>query len=69
MRKLHDFRCSDCGNVTEALVGDNESPRQCPNCGRAGMLSRIISGTNFMLKGKDWFNGGGLNGKGRTHGS
>lgn len=34
---IHDFRCTHCGTVHEALVKWNDTERDCPECGKVAV--------------------------------
>ncbi|MFB6374654.1 MAG: FmdB family zinc ribbon protein [Bradymonadaceae bacterium] len=52
---IYEYRCQSCDNEFEKLVrsGDSE-PEQCPEC-EAPSITRLISNTNFKLKGSGWY--------------
>jgi putative FmdB family regulatory protein len=52
---IYEYQCKKCGFKFEELVGINEkSPTVCPSCGER-KLQRLISQTNFQLKGTGWY--------------
>lgn len=68
---LYEYQCDACGQVTEVRQGITdpklktcaqvvkraESPTKA--CGSAkGKVSRLISGTSFLLKGSGWYRDG-----------
>jgi len=67
---IYEYECPVCG-VVEAMQGINDSPlAKCPACGKR-KVKKLISNTNFQLKGTGWYvtdyargNGNG-NGKSR----
>ena len=51
---IYEYKCEDCGKITEIWHGVNESPQNsCPHCG--GRLHKIISKSSFILKGSGWY--------------
>lgn len=54
---IYEFKCSSCQNISEFLLKISENyPTECPNCHKNGGLEKILSSTNFHLKGGGWFN-------------
>ncbi len=53
---IYEYKCHECDHVFEELVlsSKDTGPDKCPKCG-AAQVSRLISGTNFQLKGGGWF--------------
>lgn len=50
---LYDMKCNECGECSEVMCKYSELDEQsCPECGSE--LERVVSTTNFSLKGKDW---------------
>ncbi|TET58328.1 MAG: zinc ribbon domain-containing protein [Dehalococcoidia bacterium] len=45
---IHDFRCLECGKVSEVLVRGTEQTLRCPDCGSAN-LERLIS-SSYVVK-------------------
>jgi putative FmdB family regulatory protein len=45
---IHDFRCLDCGGVSEVYIRDSDLTPICPDCGGAN-LDRLIS-SSYMIK-------------------
>ena len=57
---LYEFECEDCGYIFEELVtlsskilNEYEIVAVCPKCDSA-FCKKIISKTNFRLKGSGW---------------
>jgi len=51
---IYEYKCEDCGKVTEIWHGVNEPLKtSCPHCG--GRLHKMISQTSFILKGSGWY--------------
>lgn len=52
---LYDFICNNCGNefVHQYSIAERDTPTNCPSC-ESGDTKRIISETNFVLKGDGW---------------
>ena len=52
---IYEYRCSNCGHHLEALQKMSESPlRKCPECGKS-QLKRLVSASQFRLKGSGWY--------------
>ena len=52
---IYEYRCSNCGHHLEALQKMTESPlRKCPECGKS-QLKRLVSASQFRLKGSGWY--------------
>lgn len=51
---IYEYQCPNCQVVKEILAKSEKSPRpECEACGQAKM-DKIISPSNFALKGKGW---------------
>ena len=52
----YDYECKGCGHEfqKEQRISDNPA-KKCPSCG-AMKAKRLISRTNFVLKGSGWYN-------------
>ena len=51
---VYEYRCDACSATIEAvrpLVDRDDTPR-CPKCAR--LTRRVISSTNFVLRGDGW---------------
>jgi putative FmdB family regulatory protein len=52
---IYEYRCGACGHHLEALQKMTESPlRKCPDCGKS-QLKRLVSASQFRLKGSGWY--------------
>jgi putative FmdB family regulatory protein len=52
---IYEYRCSACGHHLEALQKMTEAPlRKCPDCGKQ-RLKRLVSASQFRLKGSGWY--------------
>ena len=52
---IYEYRCSECGEQTEVFHRRrNEPVPKCPSCDQE-TLERLISRTNFQLKGGGWY--------------
>jgi putative FmdB family regulatory protein len=52
---LYEFACQHCNSITELLMNiSSPHPNSCPNC-QGGPLVKIISRSNFALKGSGWY--------------
>jgi len=53
---IYEYRCQRCGHELEAMQRITAEPlRECPECGAADGLKRLISQTSFVLKGSGWY--------------
>jgi len=51
---VYDLKCQKCGCVEEHLLTFSEpKPEKCQHC--EGELKQVISKTNFVLVGNDWY--------------
>ena len=44
---IYDFRCRECGNVSEVLLRDADKRVRCTNCGSENM-ERLISASHVV---------------------
>jgi putative FmdB family regulatory protein len=52
---IYEYRCGACGHHLEALQKMTEAPlRKCPDCGKS-QLKRLVSASQFRLKGSGWY--------------
>ena len=52
---IYEYRCGACGHHLEALQKMAEAPlRKCPECGKS-QLKRLVSASQFRLKGSGWY--------------
>lgn len=51
MRRMFDFVCSHCGQVTEKLVDDDYNCIECPEC--QSTANRVMSAPRIGLDGTD----------------
>jgi putative FmdB family regulatory protein len=52
---IYEYRCAACGHHLEALQKMAEAPlRKCPECGKS-QLRRLVSASQFRLKGSGWY--------------
>ena len=52
---IYEYLCSACGHHEEKLQQFSDSPLDlCPNCGKPE-IRRLISSTQFQLKGSGWY--------------
>jgi len=51
---IHEYKCTKCGKVSEALQKANDKPLdKCPKCG--GPLRKLISSPAIQFKGTGWY--------------
>ena len=53
---LYDFKCDECEHVFEVTQKHIDPSPKCEECGEPTI--RIISNTNFVLKGDGWYKDG-----------
>jgi putative FmdB family regulatory protein len=52
---IYEYRCGACDHHLEALQKMADSPlRKCPECGKS-QLKRLVSASQFRLKGSGWY--------------
>ena len=53
---IYEYECRQCHEVSDTLqkLGD-PAPPTCPRCGAENTLTRLVSKTNFVLKGGGWY--------------
>lgn len=52
---LYEYQCAACGHMFEILQRITEDNlTQCPKCHK-NKLEKLVSGTNFQLKGSGWY--------------
>ncbi|MGF1508535.1 MAG: FmdB family zinc ribbon protein [Myxococcota bacterium] len=52
---LYEYACDSCGSDFEIRQSIREDPRtDCPECGQ-DTLQRLVSRSNFALKGGGWY--------------
>ncbi len=52
---MYEFSCQQCGSINEHLMSiSSEPPKTCEKC-QGGPLVKIISRSNFALKGHGWY--------------
>jgi putative FmdB family regulatory protein len=55
---IYEFACDSCKEVTEFTMKFSDPlPEKCTKCDN-GNLKKLISRTNFQLKGGGWYNEG-----------
>jgi putative FmdB family regulatory protein len=52
---IYEYRCASCGSDLEVIQKISDSPlTECPKCGK-NSLEKVISATQFQLKGTGWY--------------
>lgn len=52
---IYEYQCQDCGHDLEVIQKISDSPlTNCPKCGK-NTLEKVISSTQFQLKGTGWY--------------
>ena len=53
---IYEFWCKSCDKVTELIMKISDShPKACLSCKKEGTLQKLMSKTNFVLKGTGWY--------------
>lgn len=50
---LYEFRCNECGAVFDRIQKMDAPEPECPEC--SGSTKKLISASNFELKGTGWY--------------
>lgn len=53
---IYEYTCENCGKVIEKFKRINDESDEYCNCG--GKLHKLISNSNFILKGGGWYSSG-----------
>lgn len=52
---IYEYSCQSCSHFFEVIQKISDSPlMDCPNCGKTS-LEKVISSTQFQLKGTGWY--------------
>lgn len=53
---IYEYECRDCGHRFEAIQKISDAPlTDCPACGKASSVNKLISASAFRLKGGGWY--------------
>ncbi len=53
---IYEYKCTKCGNALEVMAKVNDpAPAKCEKCGAENTFERLVSRTNFQLKGGGWY--------------
>lgn len=53
---IYEYKCPECAAVTEFILKFNDpAPTECPACGQTVKMVKLMSATNFHLKGGGWY--------------
>lgn len=53
---IYEYECNSCGHRLEAIQKFSDPPLEdCPECGQAAALRKLISAAAFHLKGSGWY--------------
>jgi putative FmdB family regulatory protein len=53
---LYEFSCESCEQTSEHLMKISDpNPEICPVCGAKHTLKKLVSRSNFVLKGTGWY--------------
>lgn len=51
----YEYECGACGECFEVQQRITDDPlASCPKCGKKGRIQRLISVSQFVLKGSGW---------------
>ena len=54
---IYEYKCKECDKIYEVMQGFEDEPlEKCEKCG--GLLEKILSKSNFQLKGDGWYKDG-----------
>ena len=53
---IYEFRCKKCNEISSFImkISDTHPPEGCQSC-QSDSLVKIMSRTNFVLKGQGWY--------------
>ena len=53
---IYEYRCAACGFQNEYLQKMSDAQlTDCPECGKAGAFSKLVTAAGFQLKGSGWY--------------
>ena len=53
---IYEYRCAACGFQKEFLQKMSDAAlTDCPECGKAGAFSKMVTAAGFQLKGSGWY--------------
>ena len=53
---IYEYECRSCGERTEFIQRASEAPKSdCPQCGEAESLKKLISSPAIQFKGSGWY--------------
>lgn len=53
---IYEYKCQKCGHALEVMAKVSDpAPEKCANCGAENAMERLVSRTNFQLKGGGWY--------------
>lgn len=53
---IYEYRCAACGFQKEYLQKMSDAQlTDCPECGKAGAFSKMVTAAGFQLKGSGWY--------------
>ncbi len=53
---IYEYRCQQCGHDLEVMQKISDpAPAKCPACAAENTFERLVSRTNFQLKGGGWY--------------
>ncbi len=53
---IYEYKCQKCGHALEVMAKVSDpAPAKCERCGAESTMERLVSRTNFQLKGGGWY--------------
>ena len=53
---IYEYKCQKCGHALEVMAKVSDpSPAKCERCAAENTMERLVSRTNFQLKGGGWY--------------
>jgi putative FmdB family regulatory protein len=52
---IYEFKCSSCGVIIEKIMKLSDAAPSLCKCGSQNKLIKLMSRTNFVLKGQGWY--------------
>ncbi len=53
---IYEYKCQKCGHALEVMAKVSDpAPAKCEQCGELNTMERLVSRTNFQLKGGGWY--------------
>ena len=58
---VYEYKCQECGSTETVKLSVSERDNSAPRCTHRGVghpMKRMVSRTNFALKGEGWYKDG-----------